>query len=121
MGTAGSCPLGASRVPEAQTFELKDPRSGLLLQLESDGRSISAFGSDGKRVWQVDPFVDAKMRPYRTPHPVIARLAVMPNCAIQNLSRDARLNDHFISVQFDSSQSGLLDAKTGHFIFMGQN
>ncbi|MBI3678765.1 MAG: hypothetical protein HY243_19320 [Proteobacteria bacterium] len=121
ISTAGLCPTILPGIPEdGAAYSIKDPRSGLILQLESDRRRITAFDTRGKMVWQANPFVDAKLQPYRTSHPVIVQLGVLPNCAVRSLANTI-IQDHFISIGFNSSQSGLLNAKTGHFIFMGQD
>jgi hypothetical protein len=49
-------------------FLLNDPRSGLMLYLESDGRHMSAIARDGKIAWHRDLFDDPRL-PYAFPPP----------------------------------------------------
>src|SRR3954452_21042141 len=49
----------------------KDPRSGTLLYLETDGRHIAAISGDGKLLWNRDPFEDSHLSFYRTEKPQI--------------------------------------------------
>jgi hypothetical protein len=44
----------------------KDPTSGTLLYVESDGRHVAAISRDGKLLWNRDPFKDAHLPFYRT-------------------------------------------------------
>ena len=37
----------------------KDPISGTLLYIESDGRHVAAISAQGKLLWNKDPFKDA--------------------------------------------------------------
>ena len=91
----------------AQTY--KDPTSGVIYYVESDGRHVSAIDVDGKILWNVDPFVDAGMKPYRLPNPVIVYIG------------KSKVNEDSISISFSSSQFGDLDKKTGKFLFRGND
>ena len=50
-----------------QTYQ--DPRTGIILYLESDGRHIAAISRDGKLLWARDPFADSHLPFYRTNKP----------------------------------------------------
>ena len=39
----------------------KDPTTGTLLYVESDGRHVAAISRDGKLLWNKDPFKDAHL------------------------------------------------------------
>ena len=91
----------------AQTY--KDRASGVIYYVESDGRHVSAIDPDGKILWNVDPFMDAGLKPYRFPKPVIVYVGK------SNIDEDS------ISISFDSSQFGDLDKKTGKFRFRGND
>lgn len=49
----------------------KDPTSGTLLYVESDGRHVAAISGDGKLLWNRDPYKDADLAFYRTKKPQI--------------------------------------------------
>ena len=86
-----------------------DPKSRVLYYVESDGRHVSAIAPDGKLLWHRNPFVDAKLQPYRFTKPVIIGIGLDES------------RDNALSIGFNSSQFGLLDPKTGDFQFLGQD
>lgn len=120
IGATGYCSARPPYIGDLKTYALKDPRSGLTLRLEADKRHIAAFGADGKMVWRRNPFTEKIREPYRTSHPVIARMGVLPNCVARYIQRSQQ-RDHLIAIEFNSSQFGSLNAQTGDFIFEGQN
>lgn len=108
-----------SEIPNT-AWSFLDAHSGLILYLETDHRHIAAINSIGKVVWLRDPFEDAHLSPYRIAKPRITRFAPLLDCQIRNRT-SLILRNHFIFVGFDSSQFGSLDARTGDFLFEGQN
>jgi hypothetical protein len=88
---------------------LYETNSGTLFYVESDGRHISAFGSNGKVLWTRNPFVDSGLQPYRYKKPVISRIEFQS------------APPQFLRVIFNSTQFGNLDPKTGDFDFRGQD
>ena len=105
----------------AKAMVFKDPRNSLSFYVESDGRHVAAFDSDGALLWVRNPYEDARLCPYRTPRPVIARLESRELTEVY-AKRIGAIADHaYLSVQFDSSQFGVIDEGDGHFIFEGQN
>ncbi len=81
--------------------------SHVLYYVESDGRHVAAIAKDGKLLWHRNPFVDAKLEPYRYSKPVIRSISSPGGSRI--------------SIVFNSSQFGSLDPKTGDFRFGGQD
>ena len=47
--------------PSGQPFLLNDPRTGLMLYVESDGRHMAAITRGGKILWHKDLFADPKL------------------------------------------------------------
>ena len=92
----------------AKPLAFKDPDSLISLYVESDGRHMAAIDPDGKLLWVRNPFEDRHLCPYRSPRPVISHLSA------------AKSEKHVI-VQFDSSQSGVIDETTGDFVLESQN
>lgn len=86
----------------------KDPKTGGFIYVESDGRHVTAFSSEGILLWQRNPFEDAHLWPYRVSKPVIVQIEEFPE-------------SNELSVQFNSSQFGALNKTTGDFRFGGQN
>ena len=99
-------------------YTYKDPDSGTVFYVESDGRHVSAIGPDGKILWSRDPFADAHVPFYRTETPRIFYIGKAHkkdelDLATKGIAR-------IIAITYDSSQYGFLDVRTGDFIFWGQ-
>ena len=86
-----------------------DTQSRVLYYVESDGRHVSAIAADGKLLWHRNPFVDAKLQPYRFRKPIIVWIGL----------DESRGNS--LAISFNSSQFGLLNAKTGEFDYRGRD
>jgi hypothetical protein len=108
----------------SKPLSYRDTRTNILFYVESDGRHLAAIGPDGKLLWVRNPFEDGKLCPYRSPRPIIDSIKIIEH-GISELSRQRNLhinsNDEYVGIQFDSSQFGLVDERTGYFTFMGQN
>jgi hypothetical protein len=94
----------------------KDPASGALLYLETDGRHVAAISVDGKLLWIRDPFKDAHMPFYRTKTPQIVYIGQIPKEDTVSLP-----HDKFVSIRFNSTQFGYLSISNGEFRFEGQD
>jgi hypothetical protein len=99
---------------------LTDPRTHIVYYLESDGRHISAIGPDGKLLWHVEPFADAKLEAYRFSHPIILEFD-FPDKPWWRIHRYLGKAQDFISIGYNSSQFGALRKTDGHFFFFGQD
>jgi hypothetical protein len=104
-----SAPRSASPVAYA------DAALKTVFYVESDGRHLSAITFEGKILWTRNPFVDAKLEPYRYPEPRI--IAVGPSQGL--VKPDPKVT--FIAIRFNSSQFGVVDTRTGDFTFLGQD
>ena len=93
----------------------KDPESKITFYVESDGRHVAAISEEGKMLWVRDPFVDAKLKPYRHPRPFIVKIERPSENDIGSIE------GHFVMVSFSSSQFGILDIQNGKFIWLGQD
>jgi len=120
-----SVPWDPSR---AKAFAYKDLRAGLILYVESDGRHFAAIDSNGRLLWVRNPFEDAGLCPYRSPHPVIYEIEVADSLpdfggrAGPYLQKLGMISGHaYVRIYFDSSQFGLVDETSGNFFFEGQN
>jgi hypothetical protein len=112
----------------AKPFAYKDPRSAISLYVESDGRHLAAIDSNGRLLWIRNPFEDAGLCPYRSPHPVIYEIEVAESLpdfgerAAPYLQKLGMLPTHtYVRIHFDSSQYGLVDETSGSFFLEGQN
>src|ERR1035437_4087337 len=65
--------------PGAQVY--KDPNSGTLLYVETDGRHLAAISPDGKLLWARDPFKDAHLPYYKIRNPQVYYLGPFPKSA----------------------------------------
>lgn len=100
--------------PGAQAF--KEPTSGILVYVESDGRHMAAITPQGKLLWNRDPFTDSKLEFYRFEKPRVIYIGA-------NSDKDAPRNSHdtFVVVTLANSQFGLINLKNGAFTFGGQD
>lgn len=103
-------------VPKA----IQDPATKIIFYLESDGRHISAISPDGKLLWSRDPFVDAKLKPYRGPHPIICYFNFV-DPTWWKIHSYLGLADDFIGLGYNSSQFGAINKITGKFTWFGQD
>ncbi len=55
-------------------ISLKDPKTGTVFYVESDGRRLVALGSDGHMAWTTDVIGEAAVQPPHDPNPVIRSL-----------------------------------------------
>ena len=95
----------------------KDPKTGTLLYVESDGRHVVAISRDGKLLWNRDPFQDAHLPFYRTQKPQIVYIGLASKSHHPSGVRPER----FAAISFNSSQFGLLRVSNGEFLFSGQD
>ena len=95
-----------------------DSASKAIFYVETDGRHLSAISLDGKVLWTRDPFTDAHLKAYRVDSPKIIRIEKpLP----WMLGPHPDLKRHFVAIGFDSTQTGVVDASTGEFFFVGQD
>src|SRR6266699_2422949 len=73
----------------------KDPASGTLLYLETDGRHVAAISSRGKLLWIKDPFKDAHLSYYRTDKPQIVYIGPIPKEDTVSVP-----HDRFVAIRF---------------------
>ena len=62
----------------------KDPNSGTLFYVETNGRHVAAISGDGRLLWSKDPFKDGRLPFYRTKKPQ-NRMRKLTTCATKNL------------------------------------
>src|SRR5580700_11585991 len=77
----------------------KDPTTGTLLYVESDGRHVTAISCDGKLLWSKDPFKDAHLPFYRTEKPQIVYIGPAP----KGVRPPGEESNKFVSIAFNSS------------------
>ena len=112
-------------VPISLPHTFIETNSGMSFLVESDGRHIVASSADEKILWRKDPFADAHLEFYRTENPKIVYISSLskndePHQWIRK-AMESRGITNFVCINFNSSQFGCLDTKTGDFTFLGQN
>jgi len=88
--------------------------------VESDGRHIAALKA-GSLLWLRNPFVDQNLCPYRTERPIIVRVLPVSGAREGEIMKAWKREGPFVEIYFDTSQFGVVDTKTGDFLFEGQN
>ncbi len=99
--------------PGAQVY--RDPHSGTILYVESDGQHVAAISGGGKLAWIKDPHKDVPL--YRTEKPQIIYIGPVPKW-------DPALKGNrnkFVAITFNNSQFGWLKISNGEFEFIGQD
>jgi hypothetical protein len=103
----------------------RDPETKILFYGESDGRHLTAIGPDGQILWVRNPFDDKGLCPYRNARPVLKVIERANPLEVKgylsNSSAGLNARDRYIRIDFDSSQFGLVNQRTGDFFFEGQN
>ena len=95
------------------TIRVTDKETGIVYEVQSDRRTISATKQDGTMIWKVNPFVDAKLEPYRVKHPFIGYFG-------KNLNQ-SNIKEPVLGISFNSSQFGVIELESGKFHFSGND
>ncbi|MEO5492511.1 MAG: hypothetical protein ABIR08_00620 [Sphingomonas sp.] len=98
-------------------IEVVEPCSGITLYVAADGRTMWAIDKSSKQLWKEDPFERAGLKPYRFRRPLIR--TVSPATPVGARCRPGLRP--VVYLNYNSSQSGELDASTGEFVFRGQD
>jgi hypothetical protein len=107
----------ASAYKPPATFSV--PHANIEIHVGADLRTVVASDHSGRQLWKEDPFEEAGMKPYRVLKPLI--VFVGPFAKGRFAESCAPDGDPAVTLTYSSSQFGCLDARTGRFVFMGQN
>ncbi len=95
-------------------IRVTDKETGMVYEVQSDRRTIIATKPDGTIVWKVNPFVDAKLKPYRSDYPFIVEIwSQKPNVSTRKAP--------YLSIVFDGGQFGDLDLASGRYTYSGSD
>ena len=94
------------------------PDSDIVIHVEADGRTVWASNASRKRLWRKDPFKAGGLEPYRFYRPIIRFVGPVPDWSGKACHATG---EFFVGLGYNSSQSGCLNARTGQFIFLGQD
>ncbi len=103
--------------PRPQAY--RDPHTGTLLYVETDGRHIAAISSDGKLLWSREPHKDSNVPMYRTENPQI--IYIGESSKSLSTSTTPESPDKFVVIRFTNSQFGALRISDGEFLLLGQD
>jgi hypothetical protein len=93
-----------------------DKNLHVLVYAETDGKHLSAIDFDGRILWTRSPFADARLKPYRVADPRIVQLyAPLP------WMLDGAKGKAFVALEFESTEVGLVDLKSGTFFSLGRD
>lgn len=93
-------------------IRVTDKETGIVYEVQSDRRTITATKPDGTIIWKINPFVDAKLEPYRVKHPFIVYFGK---------SNQSNLKGAVLGIAFNSSQFGAIELESGKFHWRGQD
>jgi len=95
-------------------IQVTDKETGIVYEVQSDRRTITATKKDGTLVWKVNPFTDAKLESYRSDHPIITQIW-------RPKTNPTNKKEEYLSIYFTGGQQGDLDLATGNYTFTGQD
>ena len=97
-----------------------DRATETLFYVESDGRHISAIRFDGKVVWTRDPYADAELdrAPYRVKDRKIVSIG---RAEPARLPKGFDRRKVYLSIAFNSTDFGVVDASNGNFTYFGRD
>jgi hypothetical protein len=95
---------------------LQDSVTKTKFILDSAQITITAIDTNGKQLWQTDPWKDNKLKVYRIDRPIIVHFNL--GKAGWNSSDPKK---EVIWIGYNNTQFGTLDKLTGKFIFLGQD
>jgi hypothetical protein len=112
----------ASSFPPLQDVDVAD--AGLVVHFGADHRTVWATDRSGRELWREDPFVTAKMKPYRIFVPLIDYVGTFGRGWFSEPREAEACADNgkeAVAIGYSSSQFGCLNARTGRFVFLGQD
>jgi hypothetical protein len=86
-------------------ISLKDPKTGMIFYVESNGRRLVAFDKDGAMAWSVEVLAEAKIKP------------VVGEPVVRHLS----LHDGELWATCGKHDRAKIEIKTGKTEYMGSN
>lgn len=98
----------------AYPIQVTDKETGIVYEVQSDRRTITATKADGTIIWQINPYEDAKLKPYRSDHPIIVGIW-SPKTNLSNRKKP------YLSIFFTGGQQGDLDLTSGQYTYTGQD
>jgi hypothetical protein len=98
------------------TAALKDSASGSVYILDSSRIYVSAYSSTGELLWKTDPYRDNKIPEYRTSRPIIVDMW-FGKIDLRYPTKGKTV----LRINYNNTQAGYLDFKTGSYNFLGQN
>ena len=103
-------------------IRVEDLKTGNIYEVQTDRRTILAKSKDGKILWKVNPYVDAKLTELKGPlkmhfhkYPYICYLGK----TFTQVRSEAK--DYTLQVTFTSKEFGGLDLRTGKFTLWGSD
>ncbi len=97
-----------------KSMELVDSLTKNYYVLDSTHIYITAFDRTGKKIWKTDPYKDSHMEEYRTNRPIIVNFKFDSDNWCSGKTK-------VIWINYNNTQAGYLDLKTGKFSFCGQD
>jgi hypothetical protein len=100
---------GVVHAPQA----VRDPTTGVILYVESDGRHIAALTRQGRLLWTRNPYEEAGLPPYRTKVPRISTIWPSSSCWKEDSRPRKSRTEHCFFVKFDSTTTFAVNEMSG--------
>jgi hypothetical protein len=96
-----------------EQYTLIDVELKMKFILDSQRINIAAYDSLGKVIWRTDPWLDNRLMTYRLKRPRIIYFGF--------LNEERTDNKEVIAIDYNNTQFGIVDKRTGKFTFWGQD
>lgn len=110
--------------PTVDSMTLKDPRTGVVLEFETDGQHVSATAPDGSRLWHANPFDTAALKGRESDGkrvwPTVTYAGPPHEWMLQVAARRGHRGE-YVALGMNTKEGGLLDLRTGEFLSMGND
>jgi hypothetical protein len=108
--------IGGSHIKSTsgKIIKLVDSVTKNYFILDANHIYITAFDRTGKKLWKTDPYKDSNMGEYRTKRPLIVNFEFSSDNWCSG-------NTKVIWINYNNTQAGYIDLKTGKFSFCGQD
>jgi hypothetical protein len=88
-----------------------------VVYAETNGKHLSAIDFEGRVLWTRSPFKDAHLEPYRVAEPRIVQIYAPLPWMLKGSNGEEAL----VALEFESTQFGVVDLKSGRFYPLGQD
>jgi hypothetical protein len=110
----------ARRVEPGKPFTYKDPKTGILLYVESDNRHVTAIDPDGKILWERDIIKEENISQNYRKDPITVYYLGPLSQSDKRILKEHPKNGDYVGIGFKhSGEGGVLNQRTGEYWCLG--